>query len=271
MKRNCLLLMRLLIASVLLVTVSIQNTFAQKTGPHIIEGTVTDENGIALQGAVIETGNSNLKTLTDASGKFSISVKGKNILMITHVGYADQTVNFTESTTSLKIVMIVAVKGLDDIVVIGYATVKKRDVTGSVGTISEQDIKSRPVDNTLQAMQGKVAGVDVSSNERPGTLGSITIRGVRSLTASNSPLFVVDNIPLISGGIDNIDPQDIESIDVLKDASATAIYGSRGANGVVIITTKQAKAGKVTLGINSSVTLDNLVDNEKMFNSGDLI
>ena len=93
--------------------------------------------------------------------------------------------------------------------------------------------------------------------------GTINIRGVRSLTASNTPLFVVDGIPLITGGIDNINPQDIESIDVLKDASATAIYGSRGANGVVIVTTKQAKAGKMTLSLNSSFTFENLVDNER--------
>jgi TonB-dependent SusC/RagA subfamily outer membrane receptor len=129
-------------------------------------------------------------------------------------------------------------------------------------------------------MQGKVAGVDIGSNERPGTLPSIAIRGVRSLGtttgtvvtgASNDPLFVVDGIPLITGSIDNINPQDIESIDVLKDASATAIYGSRGANGVVIITTKQAKAGKLTLSLNSSFTLDELVDNTEMFNASDFI
>jgi TonB-dependent SusC/RagA subfamily outer membrane receptor len=137
----------------------------------------------------------------------------------------------------------------------------KKDVTGAITSINQKDIKSRPVDNALQAMQGKVAGVDIGSNERPGTIPSINIRGVRSLTASNTPLFVVDGIPLITGSIDNINPQDIESIDVLKDASATAIYGSRGANGVVIITTKQAKAGKVTLSLNSSFTLDELVDN----------
>src|SRR5215469_15258213 len=120
-------------------------------------------------------------------------------------------------------------------------------------------------------MQGKVAGVDVGSNERPGQLPTINIRGVRSLTASNTPLFVVDGIPLISGGIDNINPGDIETIDILKDASATAIYGSRGANGVVIITTKQGKNGKLTLGLNSSATLDNIVDDEKMMNAGDYI
>jgi TonB-dependent SusC/RagA subfamily outer membrane receptor len=120
-------------------------------------------------------------------------------------------------------------------------------------------------------MQGKVAGVDISSNERPGTVGSINIRGVRSLTASNSPLFVVDGIPLTTGGIDNLNPQDIESIDVLKDASATAIFGSRGANGVIIVTTKQGKSGKVVVNFNSNITSETLNDSREMFNSSDYI
>jgi TonB-linked SusC/RagA family outer membrane protein len=262
--------MRLLVVSVLLITFSIEYVHAQGNS-HVISGTVTNEKGEVLQGAVIEVKNTTEKTQTDESGKYSISVKGEGMLTITHIGYADQTVAFNASKTTLNIVLPLAVQGLDNVVVIGYATVKKRDVTGAVGGISEQEIKSRPVDNALEAMQGKVAGVDISSNERPGTLGDITIRGVRSLTATNSPLFVVDGIPLISGGIDNINPQDIESIDVLKDASATAIYGSRGANGVVIITTKKARAGKVTLNINSSVTLEDLVDDQKMFNATDFI
>ena len=167
--------------------------------------------------------------------------------------------------------MSIFTKQLDEVVVVGYNTVKRKDLTGAVSGIGQEEIKSRPVDNALEAMQGKVAGVDISSNERPGTVGDINIRGVRSLTASNSPLFVVDGIPLITGGIENINPADIESIDVLKDASATAIYGSRGANGVVIVTTKQGKAGKATLSLNSSVTFENLQDDEKMFNAPDFI
>ena len=143
---------------------------------------------------------------------------------------------------------------------IGYATVTKKDVTGSVAGINQNDIKSRPVTNALQAMQGKVAGVDITSNERPGQVGSTNIRGVRSLTASNSLLYIVDGIPLSTGGIEYLNPNDIESIDVLKDASATAIYGSRGANGVVIVSTKQGKVGKMQLSLNSSFTTESLVD-----------
>jgi len=195
---------------------------------------------------------------------------GTATLVITSVGFTQMEVAINgKPEVNVRTASIAS--SLQDVVVIGYTTVKRKDVTGAVAGINQKDIRSRPVDNAIQAMQGKVAGVDISSNERPGTVPSINIRGVRSLTASNSPLFVVDNIPLITGGIENINPNDIESIDVLKDASATAIYGSRGANGVVIITTKQGKSGKVTLNFNHSVTLENLVDNREMFNASEYI
>jgi TonB-linked SusC/RagA family outer membrane protein len=190
--------------------------------------------------------------------------------VITSIGFTDLEVAINNKS-EVNITIVSTASSLQDVVVIGYSTIKKKDVTGAVAGINQKDIRSRPVDNAIQAMQGKVAGVDISSNERPGTVPNINIRGVRSLTASNSPLFVVDNIPLITGGIENINPNDIESIDVLKDASATAIYGSRGANGVVIITTKQGKSGKVTLNFNHSVTLENLVDNREMFNASEYI
>src|SRR5690606_40749704 len=119
--------------------------------------------------------------------------------------------------------------------------------------VSAEEINSRPVNNPLEAMQGKAAGVDISSNERPGSVGSITIRGVRSLSASNAPLYVLDGIPLISGGIENINPQDIESINILKDASATAIYAARAATGVVIATTKSGEAGRLAGCYNTSM------------------
>ena len=160
---------------------------------------------------------------------------------------------------------------LNEVVVIGYATVKKKDVTGSVASINQNEIRSRPVTNALQAMQGKVSGVDITSNERPGQVGAINIRGVRSLTANNSPLFVVDGIPLNTGGIEFLNPNDIESIDILKDASATAIYGSKGANGVVIVSTKQGKAGKLQLSFNSSITTEKIVDRAPAMNAGEAI
>jgi TonB-dependent SusC/RagA subfamily outer membrane receptor len=226
-----------------------------------ITGKVTDESGKPLQGVTVQVKGTATATATAEDGSFSINApSGKSTLVFTSVGFAEQEIVVSNRAT-INVAMVNASAALTDVVVIGYSTIKKKDVTGAVAGINQKDIRSRPVDNAIQAMQGKVAGVDISSNERPGTSPSINIRGVRSLTASNSPLFVVDNIPLITGGIENINPNDIESIDVLKDASATAIYGSRGANGVVIITTKQGKSGKVTLNFNHSVTLENLVDN----------
>ncbi len=263
---------RLLFACVFLLSVFQQNLFAQVATSHAVTGTVTNEKGESLQGVVVEIKNTKTKTTTDASGKFSIALKDKTgVLVITYTGYADKEVSVNQSSSNISVSLAIDTKALEDVVVIGYATVKKKDVTGAVSGINQQDIKSRPVTNALQAMQGKVAGVDISSNERPGSVGSINIRGVRSLTASNSPLFVVDGIPLITGGIDNFNPNDIESIDILKDASATAIYGSRGANGVVIVTTKQGKSGRVTLSLNSSIKLENLVDNTTMFDASDYI
>src|SRR5436190_10204997 len=236
-----------------------------------VSGKVFDENGKPVEGATVQVKGTTIATSTIADGSYSLMApSGTARLVITSIGFTQMEVAIDNKEEVIVHTTSIA-SSLQDVVVIGYTTVKRKDVTGAVGGINQKDIKSRPVDNALQAMQGKVAGVDIGSTERPGTIPSINIRGVRSLTASNTPLFVVDGIPLITGSIDNINPQDIESIDVLKDASATAIYGSRGANGVVIITTKQAKAGKMTLSLNSSFTLDQLVDNTEMFNASDFI
>lgn len=267
MKRNRFVLRNVCIILLLLFTAQVsfsQNNFK-------VSGKVTDEVGKPVQGATVQVKGTNIGTASAADGSYSLTApSGSSRLVITSVGYVEQEIPI-DNKSEVNISIVSNTAALEDVVVIGYATVKKRDVTGSVAGINQKDIRSRPVDNALQSMQGKVAGVDISSNERPGTVPNINIRGVRSLTASNSPLFVVDNIPLITGGIENINPNDIESIDVLKDASATAIYGSRGANGVVIITTKQGKSGKVVLSFNHSVTLENLVDNREMFDASEYI
>lgn len=236
-----------------------------------VSGTVTDDTGGLLEGATVSEKGTKNTVLSDQNGLFKLNVSsGKATLVISYVGREPLEVA-VDNKAQLSVVMKSTTDRLSDVVVVGYGTVKRKDVTGAIAGITQADIQSRPVDNPLDAMQGKVAGVDITSNERPGTIGNITIRGVRSLTASNSPLFVVDGIPLTTGGLENINPGDIQSIDVLKDASATAIYGSRGANGVVIVTLKQARAGRTVLSLNSSLTFENLVDNEDMFNAGDFI
>lgn len=249
-KRRGLFLLLFLLSTVL-------STVAQNVS---VSGKVTDEAGKALEGATVEEKGTKNKAMTDKAGVFKLNVTSADAtLIVSFVGHEQMEMplnNQKEVSVSLKTTS----ENLTDVVVIGYATVKKKDVTGSVAGINQKDIRSRPVDNALQAMQGKVAGVDITSNERPGTVGSINIRGVRSLTASNTPLFVVDGIPLTTGGIDFLNPNDIESIDVLKDASATAIFGSRGANGVVIVTTKQAKSGKTQVNLYSSMTFETVRD-----------
>ena len=246
-------------------------SFSAMAQNFAVSGTVMDADGKPLEGATVSEKGTQKSTVTNQGGTFQLNVSsGKAKLVISFVGHEELEVA-VNNKAQLSVVLKATNENLTDVVVIGYATVKKKDVTGAVAGLNQNEIKSRPVSNAVEAMQGKVAGVDISSNERPGQVGNINIRGVRSINASNSPLFVVDGIPLVSGGIDYLNPSDIESIDILKDASATAIYGSRGANGVIIVTTKQGKNGKVTISLNSSVKFDNLVDNEKMFSAGDYI
>jgi TonB-linked SusC/RagA family outer membrane protein len=233
-------------------------SFAQNS--ITVGGVIADDKKQPMEGVSIQEKGTANSVITKKDGTFQLNVaSARSVLVFSYVGYEIQEM-VVGNKSVFPVSMAPLESSLTDVVVIGYATVKKKDVTGSVAGINQKDIRSRPVTNALQAMQGKVAGVDITSNERPGQIGSINIRGVRSLTASNSPLFVVDGIPLSTGGIGYINPNDIESIDVLKDASASAIYGSRGANGVVIITTKQGKAGKLQLSVNSSVTAEKVVD-----------
>jgi TonB-linked SusC/RagA family outer membrane protein len=225
-----------------------------------VTGKVTDATGKSVPGATVKVKGTSIATATDTEGSYSLMApSGSSVLVVTSVGFNEREIAIN-NRSELNISVEFSTSNLEDVVVIGYGTVKRKDLTGAVAGIDQKDIRSRPVDNALQAMQGKVAGVDVTSNERPGTVGSINIRGVRSLAATNNPLFVVDNIPLTTGGIEYLNPNDIESIDVLKDASATAIFGSRGANGVVIVTTKQGKSGRMQLNLYNSVTFETIKD-----------
>lgn len=225
-----------------------------------VTGTVIDDAGKPLERATVTERGTKNTALTAADGSFKISVSsGKAILVISYTGFDEVSVN-VNGQSNVSASLKKANDNLSEVVVVGYGTRKKTDVTGAVAGINQKDIRSRPVDNALQAMQGKVAGVDITSNERPGTVGQIRIRGERSVNATNNPLYVVDGIPLTTGGIEYLNPNDIESIDVLKDASATAIFGSRGANGVVIVSTKQGKAGKVQVNFYNSLATETVRD-----------
>lgn len=233
-----------------------------------ISGKVIDQNGEAIIGAsVVISGTSN-GTITDMEGKFTLhNVPKKGNLEIRFVGYVSQTMPLGKTT--FNITLEENKQALEEVVVVGYGVQKKSDVTGAMARIGEKELQAMPVQNAMQAMQGKTAGVDITSNQRPGEVGTIRVRGVRSLNASQNPLYVVDGMVIQAEGINAINPNDIESIDVLKDASATAIYGSRGANGVILITTKQGKRGKMSLNYSTSVTFENMKDVTKYMNTSE--
>jgi TonB-linked SusC/RagA family outer membrane protein len=214
--------------------------------PIKVTGTVSDEKGEPLPGVSVQIKGSQTGTITDADGAFTINVPNDQaVLIFTYIGYT-RTQRPVGTSGELSVVLKAKNTGLNEIVVVGYGTQKKADVTGSISTIKSQAIQDAPTANLSQALQGLGAGIDVQKsggNSKPGAEPTIRIRGSRSLRASNSPLLVVDGIPF-DGDINDLNPDDVASIDVLKDASATAIYGSRGANGVLLITTKRGKAGK---------------------------
>ena len=231
-----------------------------------VSGRVTNSQGEPVPGATVVVKGTVNGTITDTDGRYTISgVSLNEVLVFSFVGMSTQEALITKQV--INIVLQEETIGLEEVVAIGYGVQKKSDVTGAVVSVGTKELSAMPISNVIQGMQGRAAGVDITSNERPGEVGKVLIRGVRSLTASNDPLYVVDGIPLSSGGIEAINPQDIASIDILKDASATAIYGSRGANGVVLVTTKKGKSGKVSLSYNGTFTLSNLADRSEYMNS----
>ena len=225
--------------------------FAQKK----ISGTVKDAEGKPVLAVTVGIKSKTGGTLTNVGGQFTINAATGDILTFSGVGYEplEQAVdNRSEYAITLKTRM----NNLDDVIVIGYGTTTKADVTGSVARASVENMQKAPVRSFDEALAGRVAGVNVSSVDgQPGSAINITIRGAGSVTQDNSPLYVIDGFPIENPNNNFINPQDIESIDVLKDASATAIYGSRGANGVIMITTKKGKAGPPVVSINTSYGL----------------
>ena len=210
-----------------------------------ITGTVTDETGEPIIGASVLEKGTQVGASTDIDGNFSLKISGKNPLVVTYVGMTPQEID-VKGKTRIDVVMKENSVVLDDVVVIGYGTARKKDLTGSVSSLSSKAIENVPVVNVAEAMSGKLAGVNVTTSEgSPDAEINIRVRGGGSITQESTPLYIVDGFPVSS--ISDISPADIQSIDVLKDASSTAIYGSRGANGVVIITTKTAKEGKFSV------------------------
>lgn len=254
--------------------------FAQNS-VRSISGTVTTSDGAPLSGATITEKNNKNSAVTDGSGNFKLSVQeGKSVIEVSYIGYITREIPVDNKST-YYIRLNRNPSELSNVVVVGYGTRKKSDLTGSVSSISSDALKSTPVTSLDQAMQGRAAGVQVTQiSGKPGAETSIRIRGTSSINAGNEPLYVIDGMLINSDGGDvsaggtrgprisplsSINPSDIESIEILKDASSTAIYGSRGANGVVLITTKRGKTGK------GLITFETYYANQQVANKLDLL
>src|SRR5436190_14695887 len=240
-----------------------------------ITGIITAQSGEALSGVSITIKGTTHGVASDAKGAFTITAPANATLIFTHVGYKLQEVDVKDKTT-INIVLEEDKNELSQVVVIGYGTVKKSDLTGSVVSVKAEDLKAVPVTSFDQALQGRAAGVQVTQlSGKPGAETSIRIRGTTSINAGNEPLYVIDGMLVNSdagdmstgvtlgpriGALSAINPNDIESIEILKDASATAIYGSRGANGVVLITTKRGRAGTGTVTVDSYYALQDIAN-----------
>ena len=216
-----------------------------------VKGHVVDELGDPMIGVSVKVKGTQMGAITDLNGDFTINMGGKTAIELTYVGYLPMTVQ-TKGTQTLQIAMKPDSKMMDEVLVIGYGTVKKRDALGAISQVKAEDIKQAPVLNAMEGLSGKIAGLDITrTSGQAGASPTILLRGNRSLTSDCAPLFVIDGVA--GGNIENLNPNDIESIEVLKDASSTAIYGAEGANGVVIVTTRQGVVGKTQVDFNAYV------------------
>ncbi len=234
----------------------LETAFAQNVS---VRGKVKDESNLGVPSANVLIKGSTNGVQTDADGNYSINAPGNGTLVISFIGYVTQEIAINNRTT-IDIQLVPDTKDLQQVVVIGYGTQKKRDLTGSISSIKGEEIEKFSVTNPMAALQGKSPGLTVVNSGTPGSSPTIRIRGIASTKDAN-PLYVVDGI--LQDNIDYLNPADIESIDLLKDASSTAIYGLRGANGVIAITTKRASAGKTTINVQSAVGLQhvqNMID-----------
>ena len=216
-----------------------------------VTGTVVDQNGEPLMGVnVIEKGTTN-GTMTDMDGRFTLSVPGNATLQISYIGYTTEEV-VVNNQTKLNITLKEDSQNLDELVVVGYGVVRKADLAGSVAVLDSKNFKDQPIVQVSDALQGRVSGVQVQNSGVPGGTVKIRVRGSGSINRSNDPLYVIDGI-VRESGLTGLNPEDIRSMQVLKDASSTAIYGSRGANGVVLITTKTGKANTREITLDAKV------------------
>ncbi len=239
-----------------------------------VRGNITDEEGLPLIGATVSIKGTTTGTVTDTEGNFAIQAEEGDVLVISYVGYATKEI-LVNNQTNLSIQLLPDAQQLNDVVVIAYGVQKKSDVTGAIGSATEKDFNKGIVVNPGQLLQGKIAGVNVSNvSGEPGAAQDVIIRGIGSLRSGTTPLYVVDGFVIDNTGtgvannpLNFINPQDIASIDVLKDASAAAIYGARAANGVIVITTKRGKDGKTEMNLSVTTAASSLANKIDVFSA----
>ena len=240
---------------------SINNVAYAQDQRVTVKGKVTDDKGEPLPGASIKVVGTAQATSTDVNGMYTITVEDKSTLSVSFIGFDTKTVQVNGSTNSLNVILSNAGQQLSEVVVVGYGTQKRSDVTGAVTSVPKERFSQIPVTNVMQAIQGAVAGVTVTQGSSvPGAQPSALVRGQNSITAASAPYVVVDGIPLskTGGSLNDINPNDIASMEILKDASAVAIYGTNGANGVILITTKRGNVGKPLIRYNGYVGFENM-------------
>lgn len=234
-----------------IINVFAQNTYAQEA--YTLNGKVVDEKGLPLPGATVVIAGKTQGATADADGTFRMVLTGPATLSISFVGMETKSVSVSSANRNITVTLLDNNKRLNEVVVVGYGTQKRSDVTGSVASVPKARLEQLPVTNVLQALEGAVAGVNITTGSTvPGAQPSTTVRGQNSITASSSPFVVVDGIPLSKSGgsLNDINPNDIASMEILKDASAVAIYGANGSNGVILITTKRGTTGKPVIRYN---------------------
>ena len=241
------------------------DTVVQQSG-KVIQGVITDETGLSVIGANVFVKGTTIGTVTDVEGKFSVEVPSDDaILVISYIGYMEQQIP-VKKQKSWTIVLKEDSQSLDEVVVVGYGTVKRGNLTMSVSSLQAGTLENRPVQSVSEALQGQVPGLSVTSSGRPGEAAKMQLRGATSLNESGSPLVLVDGVP---GEFDYLNVDDIENVTVLKDAASAAIYGSRAAHGVILVTTKRGKTGKPTFRYNGSVGINTPTDMPKVMSSAD--
>ncbi|MDI9363854.1 MAG: TonB-dependent receptor [Flavobacterium sp.] len=241
--------------------------------PIKITGKITGENNAPLEAVSVVVKGTKMGTSTSANGTYSITVAEPGVILVfSSIGYETKEVKVTTSSTEISFTMLATSIKMEELVVVGYGSQKKKDVTGSVVSIGEKALHEVPVANLQQALQGRAAGLEVQQvGTRPGAGAVIRIRGERTINGSNDPLIILDGIPFEGGNLNDINPDEVASVDVLKDASATAIYGSRGSNGVILITTKKGKPGESKLSYNGYYGIASVRNRYQVFNANEYV